>query len=85
MKKHPESDFAILGMNVGDTQEHIQEVFAQKKLPWRSFHFGYDYKFLDTVGVNSYPVYIVLDRDQKIQSISRKVDHRKIAELLKSR
>ena len=83
VKKHPESEFAILGMNVGDSQEHIQEIFSN--MPWRSFFFGHNYKVLDSIGVNSYPVYIVLDQDQKIRSISRKVDHRAIEELLKSR
>lgn len=72
-------------MNIGDSQEHIQQVFALNKLPWRSFHFGFNYEVLDTVGVNSYPVYIVLDQEQKIRSISRKVDHRAIEQLLKSR
>ena len=72
-------------MNVGDAREHIQQVFMLGKVPWRSFYFGHKYAVPDSIGVNSYPVYIVLDRDQKIRSISHEVDHQAIEELLTSR
>ncbi|QEG23214.1 hypothetical protein [Mariniblastus fucicola] len=72
-------------MNAGDRRDHIQQVFSLRKLPWRSFYFGQDYTIPDSVGVNSWPVYIVLDRDQNIRSISHQVDHRALEELLSSR
>lgn len=72
-------------MNVGDEQSHIQSVFSQRKLPWRSFYFGQNYAVPDSVGVNSYPVYILLDHDHKIRSISHEVDHRAIEQLLDAR
>lgn len=72
-------------MNVGDEQSHIRSVFRNRKLPWRSFYFGQNYAVPDSIGVNSYPVYILLDREHKIRSISFEVDHRAIDELLGAR
>lgn len=69
-------------MNVGDELDHIQEVFRLRDLPWRSFYFGHNYKVPDEIGVEAFPTYIVIDRDQTIRSISHSVDHKALEELL---
>ena len=69
-------------MNIGDSRQHIQEVFTLRKLPWRSFYFGQNYETPDAIGVNSFPTYIVLGHDQKIRSITHQVDYKVIEQLL---
>ena len=69
-------------MNVGDELSHIREVFEQRDLPWRSFSFGQNYEVPDEVGVNSFPTYIVIDRNQKIRSVTQSIDYQTLAELL---
>ena len=71
-------------MNVGDELHDIQRVFTLRKLPWRSFYFGQNYKVPDSIGVNSFPTYIVLDRDHKIRSVTSQIDYRALDELLTS-
>ena len=70
-------------MNVGDELSHIREVFELRDLPWRSFHFGQNYKVPDEVGVNSFPTYILIDRNQKIRSITQSVDYQMLDELIR--
>jgi hypothetical protein len=72
-------------MNVGDDRMKIQEVFAFKKLPWRSFFFGQNYAVPDLIGINGYPTYIQLDSEHKIRSITHQIDYQALEDLLADR
>ena len=82
MNKHGERDFAIVGMNVGDKRDQIQNVFRLRKLGWNSFYFGQNYTVPDNVGVQTFPTYMVLDQDLKIRSVTHSVDYQMIDKLL---
>jgi len=71
-------------MNVGDKLGHIQEVFRLRELSWRSFYFGQNYKVPDEIGVESYPTYVIIDRNQVIRSVTHSVDYKTLDELLKA-
>jgi hypothetical protein len=80
VEKYDADKFVVLGVDFQDKREHIQKVFEEKKLPWRSFFMGDDFSFADKVGAELFPTYIVLDKDLKMRSLTNKLDYDTIEE-----
>lgn len=65
----------MIGLDFQDKREHIQKVFEENKLPWKSFFMGNDFAFADKVGAELFPTYIVIDKDFKMRSRTNKLDY----------
>ena len=60
--------FALVGVNVGDSLDHIKKAVKEKELNWRSFFAGEDRTIPDSYNVKGYPTVVIIDAEGIVRS-----------------
>ena len=74
--------FALIGVNVGDSLEHIKNAVEENELNWRSFFAGNDSTIPDSYNVKGYPTVVIIDADGIVRSAAHEAQDDVIHELL---
>ena len=74
--------FALIGVNVGDELEHIQNAVKEKDLNWRSFFAGTDKTIPSAYNVQAFPTVIIIDAEGILRSVAHGTQDDVIHELL---
>lgn len=74
--------FALIGVNVGDSLEKIQQATAEKGLNWRSFFCGEDPKIPSLYNIQQYPTIVFIDGEGVVRGVSHQTNDELIHELL---
>ena len=82
MKKFGSAGFEVVGVNVGDSKETLAMVQKKHNLGEPCFFLEQDYSISDAAGVNSFPTYVLIDREGKIVSARTSVDEGEIRRLI---
>jgi len=74
--------FALIGANVGDELEKIQQATVEKGLNWRSFFCGDDPKIPSLYNIQQYPTIVIIDAEGIVRGVSHQTNDELIYELL---
>lgn len=74
--------FALIGVNVGDELEHIQQAVKDKELNWRSFFAGQDQTIPSAYNIKVYPTVIIIDAEGIVRSAAHEAQDDVIYDLL---
>lgn len=74
--------FALIGVNVGDDLETIQQATEEKGLNWRSFFCGEDQTIPKLYNIQGYPTIVFIDADFIVRGIDHKPNDELIDQLL---
>lgn len=74
--------FALIGVNVNDKLEKIQQATAEKGLNWRSFFCGEDKTIPELYNIAGYPTVVFIDAQGIVRGTSHGPNDALIHELL---
>ena len=66
VERHKDDNFALIGINVGDSAEAYRDGVKKYEVSWLSAFEGQQSTVADLYAVQGYPTYLVLDVDGKI-------------------
>jgi thiol-disulfide isomerase/thioredoxin len=66
------NDFEFVSVSTDRHKEAFQNYLSQNPEPWLNLHFGKDFRLLDTYGVKSIPLFLIIDPDGNIANYPAK-------------
>ncbi len=61
-------DFIFISISTDRHKKDFQQFMATNPTPWLNFHFDHDFRLLDSYGVKSLPLFVIIGPDGKVIS-----------------